>query len=236
MAARSLSTATSTPSRPSIPTRWVNGSPWNPEIRDDRLYGIGSTDMKGSDAAMWLVAQALADAGVELEGDLLLHSVVGEETMQHELGTSAVLEAGFTRRRRHRHRADVDPAPVDGLADRRGQLVLPHPRRGQCHPLRQPGARDPPGGPGDAIGVNALEKAVQIVVALQDLEQQWGMTKSHPYFMPGFFSMLPGVFHADPGLDIPFYFSTSCRDRVLALVSARRVRRRRCERRSRSTC
>ena len=25
--------------------------------------------------------------------------------------------------------------------------------------------------------------------------------------MPGFFSLLPGVFHADPGLDIPFYFS-----------------------------
>ena len=63
-----------------------------------------------------------------------------------------------------------------------------------------------PGGPGDAIGVNALEKAVKIVVALQELEQQWGLTKSHPYFMPGFFSLLPGVFRADPGLDIPFYF------------------------------
>ena len=33
------------------------------------------------------------------------------------------------------------------------------------------------------------------------------MTKSHPYFVPGFFSMLPGVFHADPGLPIPFYFA-----------------------------
>jgi len=81
---------------PVDPDNWVNGNPWNPEIRDERLYGIGSTDMKASDAAMWLVAQALTDAGIELEGDLLLHSVVGEETMQHELGTSAVLEAGFT--------------------------------------------------------------------------------------------------------------------------------------------
>ena len=81
---------------PVDPDNWVSGNPWNPEIRDERLYGIGSTDMKASDAAMWLVAQALTDAGIELEGDLLLHSVVGEETMQHELGTSAVLEAGFT--------------------------------------------------------------------------------------------------------------------------------------------
>ncbi len=48
---------------PVDPESWINGSPWNPEIRDDRVYGIGSTDMKGSDATMWLVAQALADAG-----------------------------------------------------------------------------------------------------------------------------------------------------------------------------
>src|SRR5881396_2088127 len=42
---------------PVDPDGWVTGSPWNPEIRDERLYGIGSTDMKGSDTAMWLVAQ-----------------------------------------------------------------------------------------------------------------------------------------------------------------------------------
>ncbi len=141
--ARSPSTGTSTRCRPVEPESWVNGSPWNPEIRDGRLYGIGSTDMKGSDTAMWLVAQALEDEGVELEGDLLLHSVVGEETMQHELGTSAVIEAGFGADAADRHRADVDPEAAHRLADRRGQLVLPDPRRGQEHPLREPGARDP---------------------------------------------------------------------------------------------
>ena len=41
-----------------------------------------------------------------------------------------------------------------------------------------------PGGPGDAIGVNALEKGVKVVTWLQELEQQWGMTKTHPYFSP----------------------------------------------------
>ena len=130
---------------PVDPDGWVNGSPWNPEIRDERLYGIGSTDMKGSDTAMWLVAQALTDAGVELEGDLLLHSVVGEETMQHELGTSAVLEAGFAADAAIVTEPTSIPTPVDRVPDRRGQLVLPHPRRGPGHSLRQPGARDPPG-------------------------------------------------------------------------------------------
>src|SRR4029077_10703395 len=33
-----------------------------------------------------------------------------------------------------------------------------------------------PGGPGDEVGVNALEKGVKIVAALQELETQWGLT------------------------------------------------------------
>ena len=44
---------------------------------------------------MWTVAQALADEGVRLAGDLQLHSVVGEEMMEHPLGTTACIEAGF---------------------------------------------------------------------------------------------------------------------------------------------
>ena len=51
--------------------------------------------MKASGAAMWAVAQALHDEGVELDGDLHLHSVVGEEMMEHPLGTTALLEEGF---------------------------------------------------------------------------------------------------------------------------------------------
>jgi acetylornithine deacetylase len=192
---------------PVDPENWVNGSPWNAEIQDGRLYGIGSTDMKGGATAMWLVAQALEDEGVRLGGDLLLHSVVGEETMQHELGTSACLAAGF--------RADAAivteptslprPLTISPIAPGNWYFrILVEGRSTHCG-NRALAIR--PGGPGDAIGVNALEKGVKIVEALQELERQWGMTKRHPYFMPGFFSILPGVFHADPGLDIPFYFS-----------------------------
>src|SRR4029079_18953220 len=53
---------------PVEPASWVNVNPWNAQIRDGRLYGIGSTDMKGSDTAMWLVAQPLEDAQARPRG------------------------------------------------------------------------------------------------------------------------------------------------------------------------
>lgn len=192
---------------PVDPGAWSNGSPWNAEIRDGRVYGIGSTDMKGSDTAMWLVAQALADAGVELRGDLLLHSVVGEETMQHELGTSAVLAAGFGADAAIVTEPTSIPLPLTVSPLAAGNWYFRIHVEGRATHCGNRALAIRPGGPGDAIGVNALEKAIRVVQALQDLEQQWGLTKSHPYFMPGFFSMLPGVLHADPGLDIPFYFA-----------------------------
>jgi acetylornithine deacetylase len=186
---------------------WTNGSPWNPELRDGRLIGLGSTDMKGSAAAMWLVAQALEDEGVALAGDLQLHSVVGEEMMEHQLGTTACLEAGF--------RADAAivtepssfPAPLTVSPVAAGNWYVRITLEGRSTHCGNRPLAIRPGGPGDAIGVNALEKAVKLVVALQELEAQWGLTKTHPHFWPGFFSMLPGVLYSDPGVPIPFYFA-----------------------------
>ncbi len=186
---------------------WSNGNPWNPQLRDGRLYGIGSTDMKGSDVAMWIVAQALADEDVRLLGEVQLHSVVGEEMMEHDLGTSACIRAGF--------RADAaivteptsfpNPLTVSPIAP--GNWYLRITVEGQSTHCGNRPLAIRPGGPGDAIGVNALEKGVKIVSWLQELEQQWGLTKTHPYFWPGFFTILPGVFHSDSGLPIPFYFA-----------------------------
>ncbi len=192
---------------PVEPDDWVNGSPWNAEVRDGRLYGIGSTDMKAAVSAMWLAAQALEDTGAALNGDLQLHSVVGEETMQHELGTSACIEAGFRTDAAVVCEPTSLPQPLTVSPVAAGNWYFRVRLHGKSTHCGNRAEAIRPGGPGDAIGVNALEKGVKVIGWLQDLETQWGMTKSHPYFMPGFFSILPGVFYSDPGLDIPFYFA-----------------------------
>ncbi len=192
---------------PVEPDSWISGSPWKPEVRDGRLYGIGSTDMKAAVSAMWLVAQALEDTGAVLKGDLQLHSVIGEETMQHELGTSACIEAGFRTDAAVVCEPTSVPRPLTISPVAAGNWYFRIRVQGKSTHCGNRAEAIRPGGRGDAIGVNALEKGVKVVGWLQDLETQWGMTKTHPYFMPGFFSILPGVFYSDPGLDIPFYFA-----------------------------
>lgn len=53
--------------------------PFSGAIRDGKLYGRGSYDMKASLAAQLGAAKALVDAGVELAGDLLITAVADEE-------------------------------------------------------------------------------------------------------------------------------------------------------------
>jgi acetylornithine deacetylase len=48
-------------------------------------------------------------------------------------------------------------------------------------------------------GVNAVEKAVKLIVALQELERQWANAKSHPILPPGFNTLAPGIIVGGPG-------------------------------------
>jgi len=63
--------------------------PFSAAVRDGKLYGRGSYDMKGSLAACMAAAKALKDSGPALRGDVLVAAVADEE--YGSLGTSDMI-------------------------------------------------------------------------------------------------------------------------------------------------
>jgi len=63
--------------------------PFSGALRDGRLYGRGSYDMKGSLAACMAAGKALKDSGIRLRGDLVVAAVADEE--YGSLGTTDML-------------------------------------------------------------------------------------------------------------------------------------------------
>jgi acetylornithine deacetylase/succinyl-diaminopimelate desuccinylase family protein len=185
---------------PFKPEAWTSGDPWKPVRQGEELFGLGSTDMKGGLAAACLAMAALNEAGIRLTGDLQLHAVVGEETMDHENGTTAVIKAGFRADAAIVSEPSSQPDPLTIAPVSAGNFNLEISVKGHGTHAGNRGAAIRAGGEGPSAGVNAVEKLIKVVQALQDLEQEWGITKSHPAFPPGLFSLVPGVFHGDVGV------------------------------------
>ena len=71
---------------------WTVCAPYEPCVQDGKVYGRGAADMKGGIVSALMAIKALRECGITLKGDITLQCVVGEEMMEHELGTtSAVL-------------------------------------------------------------------------------------------------------------------------------------------------
>ena len=74
------------------PADWTT-PPFEPVVRDGRLYGRGACDMKGGLAAAIVAAEAIRAAGARLAGTLAIAPVVGEE--DGGSGTLALLRRGM---------------------------------------------------------------------------------------------------------------------------------------------
>ena len=192
---------------PGDPAKWKSGDPFSGRIDADRVWGRGSTDMKAGILAQAFAARALGECGVRLKGDLILEAVVGEEVMDHECGVTATVKRGYKADAAVVSEPSAPPAPLAVIPVSPGLLwfSVTVPGKATHASMRGPTTR---AGGDMSVGVNAIDKGVFIFQALRQLEDEWGLTKQHPLFEPGHFTIHPGVVTGGPyGVLVPFVIS-----------------------------
>jgi acetylornithine deacetylase len=164
-------------------SQW-DADPFGAELRDGRIYGRGSVDMKGGLAAAYFALQALHANEVRLAGDVFYEVVTDEETCA--MGTIAAIERGY--------RADAglvpEPTELGMWIVTRGLLhgVLTIPGRSAHAEINQPSWHE--GG-----GVNAIERALPLLAALGRLKENWRERPSKRHAMVGVPAVQPTVIH-----------------------------------------
>jgi acetylornithine deacetylase len=170
---------------------WMH-APFGGDLDDGKLYGRGAADMKGGVAAALWAAKSALESGFEPRGDLFFHLVTDEEVVGN--GTREVAA------RAPRPDAVISVEPTNlaisltegGLVHFRIEVEGVEAHAGTRYLSVHAGGRG--GG-----GVNAIEKTLKIVQALQELEREWANTKSHPFLPPGYDTLLPGIIVGGPG-------------------------------------
>ncbi len=134
--------------------------PYGDEVRDGRIYGRGSGDMKGAIASAMVAAKALGNLGLRLRGDLRIHAVADEEYFGR-YGTKYLCENGYIE--------GVDAAVV-GEASTRDGVVMARPAvRGRTLVnIRVKGKSAHSSRP--EAGVNAVLKMSKVLLAIDETE------------------------------------------------------------------
>jgi acetylornithine deacetylase len=144
--------------------RWTH-DPFSGHIENGRLYGRGSTDMKGGTVALLLAIESLVALGIKLKGDIIFQSVIEEES--GGAGTLAAVLRGYQ---------------ADGA-------IIPEPTNMKIFPKQQGSmwfritvkGRSAHGGT-RYEGISAIEKSVMVMNKLQELEKTRNGKISDPLY------------------------------------------------------
>jgi acetylornithine deacetylase len=150
--------------------RWTV-DPFGGELRDGRVWGRGSADMKGGAACMVAALETLLELELGPGGDVIWASVVDEET--GGMGTLALVDRGY--------RADAafmpEPTATNLVPMCRGILWGEIVVRGRSSHIEIP---QPPWQEGGAV--DAIAKARVVLDSLDRLNEEWAARpeKTHP--------------------------------------------------------
>ena len=134
--------------------------PFGGEVRDGRIYGRGTGDMKGAIASAMVAAKALGNLSLRLRGDLRIH-VVADEEFFGRYGTKYLCENGYV---------DGVDAAIVGEGSTRGGVVMARPAvRGRTLvKIRVKGRSAHSSRP--ETGVNAVLKMGKVLLAIDETE------------------------------------------------------------------
>ena len=179
--------------------------PWDPEVIDGKVYGRGTSDMKGPNTAAIWALKALKDVGIGLDGNVFLQLVAGEESNEGDtIGTNSAVERGY----RAPFAVVMEPTNLEihvkssslfffkiiipGKSvhnSSRNQVIFPQPF----------GVKS-----GHDVGVDALQKTLPFINLFYRLERDWNQRWSDPVLGGGGYTSHDqqgtGVFTINPAL------------------------------------
>jgi acetylornithine deacetylase len=134
--------------------QWTH-SPWDPVVKDGKLYGRGAVDMKGGAAAHYTAVKVIRQMGVKLKGDVTILSTIDEEC--GSTGILSLIDRGY------KADAAICTEPVS--------LKITVATTGSTWFKIKVFGKSAHGGVAYA-GVNALYKAIPIIERIQKLEEE----------------------------------------------------------------
>ena len=166
--------------------------PWSAKIKNGRIYGRGSADMKSGVASHIMAMECLLAAGVKTKGDVYINVVVDEEVSGH--GTLDTVIRGY--------QADAGiSGETSGLAVQPaciGRIWFEIEIHGK-----------PAGIQKRYEGISGIELGNKIVKAVADLEAKRVATVTHPLY-PNALDTLPCIIGSFSAGNYPSAFPANC--------------------------